>query len=437
MPKDGIEAHQPLQSIPNVTKRSIASKPTKARLAASTHVKAVDRVPSNLSMWSVTLQFTATLNLYDMKTQPTAIPKLYIGMDIHKKSWSVHLRTDISDHKTLTIPPDCEVLYNYVNVHFPDFPVSITYEAGCCGFQPARDFLNFGWEVKVVNPPDVPRMNKQTHQKTDQIDCRNLAKQLQADQLRGIYIPDQQQDLLKSLVRQRAEITRQFRSVKTSIKSLLLYHGIQVPEQFDNPNWSKDFIVWLNQIQWPLATGKICLDSKMRIFNIVKSEYLQLANEIRAYCRKHFKTDYYLLKSIPGVGGYLASAILAEVGDLRRFSNQKQFASYIGLVPSVRNSGGTENIFGVTPRCRALLRSYIIESAWVALRLDPSMQQYYRTHPGKNQKSILIKIAHKMLNRMLSVIKNNTPYQINYTDKDALITQNKKRTKKQTAKQAG
>jgi hypothetical protein len=39
-----------------------------------------------------------------MKTQPTANAKLYIGMDIHKKSWTVHMRTDLSDHKTMTIP---------------------------------------------------------------------------------------------------------------------------------------------------------------------------------------------------------------------------------------------------------------------------------------------------------------------------------------------
>jgi transposase len=355
-----------------------------------------------------------------MKTQPTAIPKLYIGMDIHKKSWTVHFRTDISDHKTLTTPPVCDVLYNYVQTHFQDHQVSITYETSCCGFSAAREFLNYGWEVKVVNPADVPRMHKQTHQKTDKTDCRNLAKQLQADQLRGVYIPGVEQDMLKSLVRQRAQVTRQFRSVKANIKSLLLYHGIQLPEQFDNPNWSRDFLLWLNTIHWTHPTGKICLDSKLRIFNAVKTEYLHLANQIRAYCRKHFKTDYYLLKSIPGVGGYLSSAILAEVGDLRRFNNQKQFASYIGLVPSIRNSGGTENIFGVTPRCRALLRSYIIESSWVALRLDPSIQTYYRKHKGRNPKSILIKIAHKMINRMLSVIKNNKPYQINNPDKESL-----------------
>jgi transposase len=39
-----------------------------------------------------------------MATQLTAQPKLHIGMDIHKKSWSVHMCTDISDHKSMTIP---------------------------------------------------------------------------------------------------------------------------------------------------------------------------------------------------------------------------------------------------------------------------------------------------------------------------------------------
>ena len=154
--------------------------------------------------------------------------------------------------------------------------------------------------------------------------------------------------------------------------------------------------------------------SKLRMLEVIHQEYLQLANELRSYCRKHHKKHYYLLKSIPGIGGYLASAILAEVGDLRRFKSETQFASYIGMIPSIRNSGGTERMQGVTPRCRGLLRSYIIESAWVAFRLDPEMQAYYRKHVGKNPKSIIVKIARKLLNRMLSVIKNETPYKINY-----------------------
>ena len=349
-----------------------------------------------------------------MTTQLTASLKLYIGLDIHKKSWSVHIRSDISDHKTMTIPPKSEVLYDYVQSNFSDHEIYLTYESGCCGFEPARYLLNMGWHVTVVNPADVPTMHKQTHQKTDAIDCRNLSKQLQAGQLRGIYIPDQRQDYLKSLLRHRADLSSQLRSIKNGIKSLLLYHDIKIPEKYDNPNWSKEFIEWIAKLDWSESTIKMCMASKLRQLQFVHSEYLQMANELRAYCRKHHKTDYYLLKSIPGIGGYLAAAVIAEIGDLRRFNRSADFASYVGIIPSMRNSGSSEKITGVTPRCRTLLRTYIKESAWVALRLDPHMQAYYRKHTGKNPKSIIVKIAHKLLNRMLAVIKSGVPYQHNY-----------------------
>jgi transposase len=87
------------------------------------------------------------------------------------------------------------------------------------------------------------------------------------------------------------------------------------------------------------------------------------------------------LKSIPGIGGYLASVILAECGDLRRFNNEGQFSSYIGLVPGMYNSGESES--GITPRSRSQLRSYLVEAAWIAIRKDTEMQNYYRKHQGK------------------------------------------------------
>lgn len=117
-----------------------------------------------------------------MQSQIIAIPKLFIGVDVHKKNWTVHMRTDISDHKGFSMPADPEILINYILKHFPDHQVAITYEAGCCGISAARAFLNLGWSVTVVNQADIPRMNKQSFQKTDKIDCRNLSKQLQQEQ---------------------------------------------------------------------------------------------------------------------------------------------------------------------------------------------------------------------------------------------------------------
>ena len=69
---------------------------------------------------------------------------------------------------------------------------------------------------------------------------------------------------------------------------------------------------------------------------------------------------------------------------------------------------------GITPRCRAIIRTYLVEAAWVALRKDPELQLNYRKHVGKNPKSVIIKIAHKLVRRILSVIKNEKKYQNNY-----------------------
>ena len=66
------------------------------------------------------------------------IPQLFIGIDVHKKNWSVSIRTDLFDHKTFNMPSDPETLINYVNQHFQGYPVECCYEASCCGFFPYR-----------------------------------------------------------------------------------------------------------------------------------------------------------------------------------------------------------------------------------------------------------------------------------------------------------
>ena len=126
------------------------------------------------------------------------------------------------------------------------------------------------------------------------------------------------------------------------------------------------------------------------------------------------KKDYYLLKNIPGIGGLLAAAILAGLGDIRRFNNEKEFSSCIGVMPGIHQSSETDLKMGLTPRCKSLLRSYLIESSWVSIRKDAEIQTYYKKHIGKNPKNAVVKIAHKICCRILYVIKNEKPYQVNY-----------------------
>jgi transposase len=340
-------------------------------------------------------------------------PKIFIGLDMHKNSWTVSIQTDLFFHKTYSMPSVGEDLYSYVVNTFPNYEVHLVYEAGSCGFSAARYFLNLGWNVMVVNPADIKRGDKERYQKTDSIDSKLLSNQLKSGILQGIYIPTEEHEQFMTLSRHRTQITKKLRQTKSHIKSMLLFHGIKIPDQFDNSNWTHDFVLWLEQLKFSSSCGDLALQGKIRMYKFIKSEYLEIANQMRRYCRKNNTKDYYLLKSIPGIGGYLASVILAECGDLRRFNTEGQFSSFIGLVPGIYNSGDSEKCLGITPRSRGQLRSYLIEAAWVAIRKDAEMQQYYRKHHGKNVKSIIVKVAHKMARRILSVIKTETPYQIN------------------------
>lgn len=80
-----------------------------------------------------------------MKTQQTACPKLFIGIDMHKRSWKVHCSTDLFSGKSFTMPAAPEHLLQYTLKHFPGHKVSVAYEAGCCGYSAHRCFESYGW----------------------------------------------------------------------------------------------------------------------------------------------------------------------------------------------------------------------------------------------------------------------------------------------------
>ncbi|MHC0039779.1 transposase, partial [Pseudoneobacillus sp. C159] len=87
-------------------------------------------------------------------------------------------------------------------------------------------------------------------------------------------------------------------------------------------------------------------------YQFLKKEYLYICNELRSYARKHYRKDYYLLRSIPGVGPFIAIGILSEVGDIRRFKGIDRLSSYVGLVPSLHSSGEKSYSRGITYRSK-------------------------------------------------------------------------------------
>ena len=71
------------------------------------------------------------------------------------------------------------------------------------------------------------------------------------------------------------------------------------------------------------------------------------------------------------------------------------------LVLGIYKGGESEKCLGITSKSCSQLGRYFEEAAWVAKRKDMEMQNYYRNHHGKNVKSVIVKIAHKIARRIL------------------------------------
>ncbi len=104
-------------------------------------------------------------------------------------------------------------------------------------------------------------------------------------------------------------------------------------------------------------------------------------------------------------------AFYSEIIDMARFKTLDHLKSYVGLVPSVRSSGDTEHVWGLTFRRNRFLKYVIIEAAWVAIRKDPALLACYNKLISRMKaQSAIIRIAKKLLGRIRYVWLNNVPY---------------------------
>ena len=169
---------------------------------------------------------------------------------------------------------------------------------------------------------------------------------------------------------------------------------------------------WIGNIEWKYSSAAESMRSRLKQLEFVWYEELHISNALRAYCRKQYKKDYYLYKSVPGIGGITASAIIAELGDIRRFNRLDELAAIVGLVPGMYQSSENKISLGMTKRSNHQLRSLLVEASWVAVRTDMALQQYYRQHAHKEPNKAIIKVAHKLLSRIRAVIISGVPYQM-------------------------
>jgi transposase len=87
--------------------------------------------------------------------------KITVGLDVHKKNWSVTILVDGMEHKTFHQPAEPRVLVDYLHRMFPGGEYRSAYEAGFCGYSIHRELVRSGIDNRVINPSDIPRNQKE------------------------------------------------------------------------------------------------------------------------------------------------------------------------------------------------------------------------------------------------------------------------------------
>jgi len=333
---------------------------------------------------------------------------LYVGINARKKS--LHLALWLNDAPAIdfVMPPDNAKLIDILNKLRQALRM-VVYEAGPTGYSLARAMQKVNLPVSVVAPSKTPRQAA-PDSKTDSLDARKLAKYAAKGLLGHIAIPTKLQEAQRQLTRLREQLVAKQTRVKLQIKGFLLQHGVDQPPGLTR--WSGAAVGYLKNIRLsePL---RYCLDTLIEELLSVAVQVKSTEQKIKeAFSEKPLSTTCQLLATHPGVGPIIASQFAAEIFNPKRFADKTQLAKYVGLAPSVRQSGQSLRDGPILKTGRPQLRCSLIQGAWLWIQKDRDAHKTFcrLVHNTGHKNKAIAAMARKLAIHLWKMACDNKPY---------------------------
>ena len=340
--------------------------------------------------------------------------RIFIGIDVHSKNWDVAIATEVGVVKRYSQKPSAKELFDFLKKHYPDGDYLAVYESGFSGFSTYYALKDVGIDYIIIHAADVPTTQYEEVMKTDRVDSVKLVRSLKAGLLKGVYVRGKQNIDDRSVVRIRKAIQRQLGGYKSRVKHMLHCHGVEYPERFNKKttHWSRAFITWLMKDVRLMSDTRASLDLLIRQVEVIRGTLLQATRELRRLSQtERYKRRHDLLRTIPGIGLIVTMCILTEVGDVKRFRNEKQFAAYLGLIPTCHSSGDKVVHGEKTFRGNKQLGPMVIEAAWISIGKDAGLGSLYLQYRKRMERQeAIVRIARKLSNIIFAVLKNEKEY---------------------------
>ncbi len=291
-------------------------------------------------------------------------PQKFVGLDVHKETIAVA----VADHgigapRSLgVIRNDLDELRKMLRRLGPPASLQVCYEAGPCGYVVYRFLQRLKIACTIIAPSLIPR-KPGDRIKTDRRDALALARLLRSGELTATWVPDEEHEALRDLVRAREDAVEDRLRARHRLSKFLLRLGMTPPAGVRA--WSVRHRRWLDSLRWQDRAQELVFNEYRHNLEEIGQRIARLEKELITQTQNSPHAPIMAaLQAMRGIKLITAVTVVSEVGDVSRFQNPRQLMAYAGLVPSEHSSGGRVRRGNITKNGNAHLRRVMVESAW-------------------------------------------------------------------------
>jgi transposase len=328
---------------------------------------------------------------------------VHVGVDLDKRSSQIAVLSEDGEIVQRRLMNDAEGLERFFAQLPPQTPIAI--EASGTWWW-LVDLIERLGHYPVLSHPKQTKAIAAARLKNDRVDAERLALLLRGDLLPTVWIPPAALREARELVRHRIQLVWVRGVVRNRLLAMLARRNLQ-------PTSGKSWLTQrgqreLRQLPLTEAPGRI-RDDCAALLPTLDTQIRRLDAELVA--RWGGDSRVQRLMTIPGIGPFIAIVLVLELGDIRRFAHAKQVASYVGLTPRVRSSGGRVRAGHISKEGNRLLRWVLVLAATQAIRRPGPLRAWFHAVKKRRGKKVArVALARRLAEIVFHVWKEECDY---------------------------
>jgi transposase len=285
----------------------------------------------------------------------------WVGLDVHARSTHAAAIDSMTGELTrLRFGPGVEGPVAWLS-ELPG-PVRACYEAGPTGFGLYRAATAVGIGMQVVAPGKTPR-GRSDRVKTDPKDAELLARLLLAGSLTRVVVPAPEVEAAREMTRAHDACRRDLMTARHRVSKMLLRHGRVYPK---STTWTAEHRRWLSQQRFEEPASDLVFAELLASVDGLGARKQAIALTLSELATdQRWWPTVARLRAFRGIDTLTALSIHLELGaDWKRFESAPALGAWLGLTPTLTQSGESSHQGSITKTGSTLARRLLVESAW-------------------------------------------------------------------------